>query len=418
MNRLLLALPSASTRYLQLGTRGFAAAAASSKSSSSGKKSSSKSTAADGEAPQEEIRVIIPSMARADIYLQPSVFQTDPLSKEHLNAEAHPNSFFQLNEKFLKNLSDSYGFPVTLQREFSFFRKPNFLLRRQTADIINSLLSSSGDAKRIQLSGKQGCGKTVQMLQISSFLSSENWIVLHMPTLLWLLIGSSPFSLNSATKLYDQPEAALKFIKYFSSQNKHLLADIAVSKPYEFAGVSTGDSLQKLANAATSADHAEQTMSLFSAIVDEVINQDRFKVLVAADMVNAYYVNTLYRDTNSKLLMPSDFTISRKFMDLIEGKVAVKNGSVLTSTSGYVLGAHQNETSLALAKEKAEEFQTTEITVDNFGQDETEAVLEYHMRTGFVPRDIMCRQYVKKAYLMTGGNGSQLFEMAINRPLM
>ena len=327
----------------------------------------------------------------------------------------------EMPRQIVDSMNASYGLPRSLQKELNFFKKPQFMLRQSTVDLIRSVipaeLSKPAEQRhRIRISGKQGCGKTVQMIQLMQHYVGERWICLHMPTFFWLLTGAAPYSLNEKKGMYDLPEATASLLEYFEKINGEVLTTVKLTQSYgeELGGGKAGvDTLRSLLSF-----KADKPIAVFDALINELALQQHFSVFVGIDMENALYHSTQYTDQQSNKLYPSQFGLTAKLLDLVKGQIKLKNGVVVTSTSGRVLCREHEQLSLEESNRTAKEQQAVDYELKNFSLKETDSLLRYHSRAGFIPREVLCDQYIQKAYLMTGGNGWQLFQMGIERPLL
>jgi small subunit ribosomal protein S29 len=134
------------------------------------------------------------------------------------------------------------AFPTSLPRRFTAqvdaFGHTCWLLRRQSYEIMKELKeydSTQPQMFRYLLYGSDGSGKTLCLHQVLHHCLKAGWLVVFIPSVFsWTHSRQElrPSAHHPGT--FDQPEAAVTWLKTFRTLNSHLTAQMHISRDWEW----------------------------------------------------------------------------------------------------------------------------------------------------------------------------------------
>ena len=109
------------------------------------------------------------------------VHGAEELGAETMASESSKGKMFALPDKVVDQLRALEAFKTT--QSWSLFRKPHFLVREETAELIGLLKASVEKKESVKcvLTGSKLSGKSLALLQAMTHALMNDWVVLHIP---------------------------------------------------------------------------------------------------------------------------------------------------------------------------------------------------------------------------------------------
>ncbi|CAJ0905230.1 11447_t:CDS:2 [Entrophospora sp. SA101] len=148
-------------------------------------------------------------------------------------------------------------------------------------------------------------------------------------------------------------------------------------------------SLDKLLEIGIKDIHLSQ--KVFESFLKELSNNERFSVLLAVDVVNAFYTNSEYTDNNDKKLESNKLSLPRSIKPLEEA-LNISESSVWNPRSPTIL-------------QYTKDLQRFDVKM--YTQKEAKGILDYYYNTMIKsdPKD----SYFLKQYFLTNGNPKEFY---------
>lgn len=241
---------------------------------------------------------------------------------------------------------------------WNLFRKPHFLVRKETVKLIEKLGKASGEkaeALRCVLTGSRLSGKSLALVQAMTHALLNGWVVIHIPegssSLLRLISrfpnrltrysgqdltnGNTEFAPIPDTKpvQLSQPVYANKLLHNILNANEKILSSLKTQKDWNHIAHQKPDST--LADLVHSARETDAMWPTLNALWTELTLPGRPPVLLGLDGLAHINKISAYRDPEFNLVHAHDLALVRLFVDAISGKKKLPNGgAVLAATSG------------------------------------------------------------------------------------
>lgn len=132
---------------------------------------------------------------------------------------------------------DAFGLPRNISREFASTRIPTSVVRESTITVNKRLREAkSSRESSYLLTGSQGSGKSVVLLQAVASALADGWIVIYVPRAIQWIDSSSPYVYNTATRTFHQPVISASLLKSIGQVNKGALDAIKLSEEFKIGG--------------------------------------------------------------------------------------------------------------------------------------------------------------------------------------
>ncbi|KAJ5558298.1 hypothetical protein N7535_008511 [Penicillium sp. DV-2018c] len=336
---------------------------------------------------------------------------------------------------------------------WSIFRRPGTVLRRDTIEMgrLFEKISGEGDSaqkgktvKKI-VTGVQGSGKTVHLLQAMTMGFLKTWAVVTIPDARDLVSGDTAYAAieGSNPPQYVQPNATSALLSRTVEANRELLASLKVSQKHPNLKMlnpeSTLEDLAKLGFTDPAVSWA-----VFQALWAELNAtapaegleknfQPRPPMLVAVDGLAHWMTESAYRSADYKLIHAHDLAFVNHFLSLLKDGNSLNNGGLLLYSTSASNNPNPKGFKIALDRLAARRagisasspeypqlpaysdadprvldlFQSSEETLElqtlsNLTREETRGFMEYFARSGLL-REVINDQWVSEKWSLSGG---------------
>ncbi|CAH1760307.1 9175_t:CDS:10 [Entrophospora sp. SA101] len=294
------------------------------------------------------------------------------------------------NEKFAKNL------PIVELEEMSsyeFVRHPSLMIRESSVGLIDILKKASENSSlksRYILAGPLGSGKSALLLQAINYALCNSWAIIYIPDAIKIVDSRYPYSKALVGEEYVQPTLVSLLLSQIKKVNRIILESLSISEDTmnEFK-LKNQLSLDKLLEIGIKDIHLSQ--KVFESFLKELSNNERFSVLLAVDVVNAFYTNSEYTDNNDKKLESNKLSLPRSIKPLEEA-LNISESSVWNPRSPTIL-------------QYTKDLQRFDVKM--YTQKEAKGILDYYYNTMIKsdPKD----SYFLKQYFLTNGNPKEFY---------
>lgn len=238
---------------------------------------------------------------------------------------------------------------------WSFFRRPHFLVRDETAELVARLEAAreNKETLRCVLTGSRLSGKSLALLQAMSHAFLNHWTVVFIPEAQELTNGNTEYSPIGRTEplQFAQPAYCLRLIQAIYKANRPVLETLRLHKDWSRTkNLKEGTTVADLALSAREGDQAWPTLL---ALWTELIQPGRPPVLFGLD--GLAHINRLssYRDPSFKPVHAHDLAIVRIFVDALSGKTPLPNGGAVIAATSENNTRHHPSQQLVLAQLEA-----------------------------------------------------------------
>lgn len=372
------------------------------------------------------------------------------------------NKLFSLNQDLIQKTNSYLKFHKDLINDIETFKRYAYIFRLSNLElsrIIDEELHINSQ-RSILIGGERGTGKSISFLQAVSQLlhKPERPIVFAVPYLRNLISGEYAFSIanniddmistglvsddllkkpqivlhdksmSSTKNLYNIPEVTNKLMKLFIEINESnpKLDCLVINQKFSLGNQAAGSGKTHLFEAGTSVKEIIQKLGkdcykfyplFLSTLISPVEKYPDIKVVIATDMLNGLYGRTNYRDSDGEYIPASQFLPTRLLGDVFEQKKKDKESSsaiLLGSLSGWTLGPSNVQHCFETLKSRFDRHLCTK----NYDLKELDSVFSYYSRAGFLPRDQLSEETIKKAHFITCGNPREAFDFCLKLPLL
>ncbi|KAJ2783422.1 hypothetical protein GGI15_002598, partial [Coemansia interrupta] len=349
-----------------------------------------------------------------------------------LNAEtansAHINKFMQIDDAFLESIGKGH-YPGYLETDFKLFGQAALLYRNLTQQLVDQLSEYSKTAapkKATVIDGKNGAGKSAELMKLASVASSSGHIVIYAHSTFPWVNSSRPYAPANEGDLFVQHELTMELLRTVLSLSKDALMKVPLGK-----NVTLGK--KSLAADKTLADLVEfgiHTPSLAHDALEQLLAiasaQTKVPVLIALDNINTLWCNTLYRDQEDVVLPANRLRLIRAFLPFFEGKAALAKGWAVGATSYIDTRFMPKDLRLRLnppamipitnpdvasdpnVKRPSTDVPFDVIKIDRMTATEAWALMVFYQKTSVISTPVT-DALVSQKYVVADGNPRQIF---------
>ncbi|OXG23617.1 mitochondrial carrier protein [Cryptococcus neoformans Tu401-1] len=257
--------------------------------------------------------------------LNPEKFRKDNVGK--------PTIFSQDVQDKLK----SFGLPSKIDKEFASAGGPASVVREATLDLVKRVEGAKAGSSKLAryiLTGEQGSGKSVLLVQSVAYAIGSGWIVLYTPRASKWVNSTSQYIYDPETKTYAQWESAQNILSVLLETNKDKLSAIELPEKVELTkgkSVKAGESVAALAQLGAKDDRS--AVKALESVVGALEKQTQFPVLWAMDEAQSLFNTSKYRAADYTPIEPYHLSTPRLALDFIAGRRSFSRGAVVTSLS-------------------------------------------------------------------------------------
>nr|CAG8436587.1 888_t:CDS:10 [Entrophospora candida] len=278
----------------------------------------------------------------------------------------------------------TFGLPGMLSKEYEFVRHPSLMIRESSVGLIDILKKASENSSlksRYILAGPLGSGKSALLLQAINYALCNSWAVIYIPD-----DSRYPYSKALVGEEYVQPTLVSLLLSQIKKVNRIILESVHTMNEFKLKNQL---SLDKLLEIGIKDIHLSQ--KVFESFLKELSNNERFSVLLAVDVVNAFYTNSEYTDNNDKKLESNRLSLPRSIKPLEEA-LNISESSVWNPRSPTIL-------------QYTKDLQRFDVKM--YTLKEAKGILDYYYNTMIKsdPKD----SYFLKQYFLTNGNPKEFY---------
>ncbi|XP_064621052.1 small ribosomal subunit protein mS29-like [Lineus longissimus] len=291
-----------------------------------------------------------------------------------------------------KDESDRYlqkGFSTEFIRTIKTFNECSLMVRKPAIEVIHYLkqMNYNQPAVRYVLYGPKGSGRTLTLAHVLHHCALDNWLLVHCPwPRYWCNRYNMEISMSSSRPgRVDQPLEAIDWLKWFRQQNGHLLSEhsLKTTKTYVWSKrEQTEEGASWLAVIEYGITRAKYAADCIGVLLREIKLQSKdqkFKTLVMADGVNAFWSETKMKDEDRKEVPVEKLTMMHNFKKMFKNDWT--NAAIVTSVDQHAspLRAESYLPRYLLGKEGFELFDPfVPIEVPAYNEKEIYSCLEYY----------------------------------------
>ncbi|CAG8599541.1 15094_t:CDS:10, partial [Gigaspora rosea] len=242
-----------------------------------------------------------------ELYLPPPVVVLEEMLPE-VYVEENIGKIYRFPPEIIPKF-EIFKFPPILEQEFSPLPYPSLAIRQssiQLTKLIENASQKSSAETRIILSGEMGVGKSALLLQTVNYALCKPWIVIYIPFAIKFVNSSYPYIKNKITNEFVQPTLSAELLKQIKAVNG--LMDIGIKD-------------------------ISCAFQAFEIFLDEIGKNVNYPILLAVDVVNAFYTSTEYTDVDDTYLDPDRLSLPRTILDYFAGKRDFTYGAVIGALS-------------------------------------------------------------------------------------
>ncbi|CAJ0631609.1 6962_t:CDS:10 [Entrophospora sp. SA101] len=278
-----------------------------------------------------------------------------------------------------ENIGKVYKFPDQIISKIKTFGlpgiHPSLMIRESSVGLIDILKKASENSSlksRYILAGPLGSGKSALLLQAINYALCNSWAIIYIPDAIKIVDSRYPYSKALVGEEYVQPTLVSLLLSQIKKVNRIIL-----------------ESVHKLLEIGIKDIHLSQ--KVFESFLKELSNNERFSVLLAVDVVNAFYTNSEYTDNNDKKLESNKLSLPRSIKPLEEA-LNISESSVWNPRSPTIL-------------QYTKDLQRFDVKM--YTQKEAKGILDYYYNTMIKsdPKD----SYFLKQYFLTNGNPKEFY---------
>ncbi|CAG8432964.1 11025_t:CDS:10 [Diversispora eburnea] len=275
----------------------------------------------------------------------------------------------------------------------------------------NTKTSSRNDTitNSIILTGQEGVGKSVLLLQTVNYALCEPCIVIYISDGIKYVNSTYPYIKNAKTDEFVQPTLAKELCNRIKLVNRRFLED----DDHEIGRViiKQGSNITKLLDIGINDSNAAQLV--FEIFLEEISNNNKYPVLLAVDAINAFYTVSEYTDMDNKRMEAVRLSLPRTILEYFSGHRRFARGAVIGAMSHVDKAFLSKPLDLALGFIKPSPWvqyspnilKYTEglkiFDVPTFTRDEAKSVMNYYRESSII--DHVHDQLFERYYIATNG---------------
>ncbi|CAG8515346.1 39519_t:CDS:10 [Gigaspora margarita] len=269
-----------------------------------------------------------------ELYLPPPVVVLEEMLPE-VYAEENIGKIYRFPPEIIPKF-EIFKFPPILEQEFSTLPYPSLAIRQssiQLTKLIENASQKSSAETRIILSGEMGVGKSALLLQTVNYALCKPWIVIYIPFAIKLVNSSYPYIKNKITNEFVQPTISAELLKQIKAVNGKLLQDITLTRDYKLNKHIIKSNSPVIGLMDIGIKDVSCAFQAFEIFLDEIGKNVNYPILLAVDVVNAFYTSTEYTDVDDTYLDPDRLSLPRTILDYFAGKRDFTYGAVIGALS-------------------------------------------------------------------------------------
>ncbi|RHZ74130.1 hypothetical protein Glove_227g97 [Diversispora epigaea] len=245
------------------------------------------------------------------------------------NSDTEPNSGIETNSSTEINSSTEteYNSITATKASSSKDTKTNSITATKT--------SSSADTKTnsIILTGQEGVGKSVLLLQTVNYALCEPCIVIYISDGTKFVNSTYPYLKNVKTDEFFQPTLAKELCNRIKLVNRRFLKDLLLKKDHEIGRVriKQGTNVTELLDIGINDSNAAQLV--FEIFLEEISTNIEYPILLAVDAINAFYTVSEYTDVDNTRMEAVRLSLPRTILEYFSGHRRFARGAVIGAMS-------------------------------------------------------------------------------------
>ncbi|KAF0441111.1 Mitochondrial carrier protein [Gigaspora margarita] len=344
------------------------------------------------------------------------------LLKKSVNEDVEPT----LSTSFTKNKELYLPPPVVVLEEmlpFSTLPYPSLAIRQssiQLTKLIENASQKSSAETRIILSGEMGVGKSALLLQTVNYALCKPWIVIYIPFAIKLVNSSYPYIKNKITNEFVQPTLSAELLKQIKAVNGKLLQDITLTRDYKLNKHIIKSNSPVIGLMDIGIKDISCAFQAFEIFLDEIGKNVNYPILLAVDVVNAFYTSTEYTDVDDTYLDPDRLSLPRTILDYFAGKRDFTYGAVIGALSLCYKPYISKPLNIALGLSTPSPWKQypqnilnytvglQRFDIPNYSQTEAKGVLDYYCDGSSILQQSRDKLF-QKTFIATNGNPRKLY---------
>ncbi|KAJ2649648.1 hypothetical protein IWW40_002989 [Coemansia sp. RSA 1250] len=269
----------------------------------------------------------------------PIYYEKQPkLHVEALNARTaiteHAGKIMQIDSNFLQGIGKEH-YPGYLGNDFKLFGVPALLYRKCTQDLVDQFnaYKEQGPKRASVLNGKNGIGKSAELMKLASVAASSGCIVIYAHSTVSWVNSSRPYAPQSHSDQFTQLEITSGLLRSIDAVSRDALKKVPLGKAFAIGKRNLSEE-HTLADLVSFGIHTPALAhDVLEHFLDLASTQTQVPVLIAIDEVNTFWCSTLYRDQQDQILPAGRLRLIRSLLPFFEGQKSVAKGWVLGATS-------------------------------------------------------------------------------------
>ncbi|KAG9297224.1 hypothetical protein G9A89_003520 [Geosiphon pyriformis] len=356
-----------------------------------------------------------------------------PAISSNLNAMEpeifHPDNVgtvYQLPESISSKLK-AFGIAPALFKEFDLFPRPSLVLRNESVklvDILDSASEGQSSASRYVITGPLGTGKSALLLQAVVYtLAKRNWIVIYISNAISYVNSSSAYQKNETTKKFVQPQLSQRLLQQIQTVNKSILQNIKLSKAYQIQRYTIEQGTTMLGLLSIGIKDQKVAFEILDIFLGEMAVHEEYPVLLAIDVINAFYRKTLYRNVDFSFLDASRLSLPHLLLKHFSGDRYFKRGAIIGATSEATSEFQSHLLNNALGLTEPSPWVPVSsslsryagglqrIQLGNYSENEAKGVFDFYVKASITFEE----SYFKKKLILSNGNPRKFYLSCIQK---
>lgn len=353
---------------------------------------------------------------------KPSIIRTPPYRTSVSDPAKHKNidagRFYTIPSDDVKHiLPKQKKNDINLRKQIQTFQEACIMVRKpalEAIDLIQNHINYDLPAPKIMLYGEDGAGKSYSLFHVIHHCYNQNWMILHIPWPFAWLKRYKEMSLSSyKTDRIDLPNEAKDWLEYFALMNTHIVKDVKTNHSYTWSkreSTEAGASLHNLVDFGI--NRLNFSNDCVGAVLKEIryqLSQDKLKVLLVIDGVNAFWNEFVVRSKTGKTVFPArKVSLIHHFLKFLTS--GSKNSVCLCTVDANVNPAEERSIHTPLQLLGKEGFEELEpfipIEVVNYSDDEIHSCFDYYVD----------RLWIQNEMAKTREGKNQLIALSNNNP--
>ncbi|KAJ2848361.1 hypothetical protein IWW36_003342 [Coemansia brasiliensis] len=246
----------------------------------------------------------------------------------------HAGKIMQIDGSFLQGIGKEH-YPGYLGNDFKLFGVPALLYRKFTQDLVDQFnaYKEQGPKRASVLDGKNGIGKSAELMKLASVAASSGCIVIYAHSTVPWVNSSRPYAPQSHNDQFMQLEITSGLLRSIEAVSKDALKKVPLGKALVIGKRNLSEQ-HTLADLVSFGIHTPALAhDVLEHFLDLVSTQTKVPVLMAIDEVNTFWCSTLYRDQQDQILPANRLRLIRSLLPFFEGEKTLAKGWVLGATS-------------------------------------------------------------------------------------